>query len=216
MIHRIEIPDWANSVIQTLMRALRERDPYTYGHCRRVAYHARLLAKAAGLSEKDQYTTELSSIFHDLGKLGIPDTVLLKPGRLNAHEEAIMRTHPVKSQEILMPLSHIPIFNSVIPGVRSHHERIDGLGYPDGVTGDKIPLTSRIILIADTFDAMTTTRPYRRGMSNEIAYNELKLFAGRQFDSKLVNIFLKAHPHWGNIEEEVTEEFTYSGTKKAA
>ncbi len=210
------LPSWARAVIDTLLRALRERDPYTYGHCLRVSRNSKLLAKAAGLSEQDLQIVELASIFHDLGKLGIPDEILLKPGRLTQKEEAIMRTHPVRSQEILMPLTHIPLFKTILPGIRSHHERIDGRGYPDGIQGSTIPLVARIMLIADTFDAMTTNRPYRKAMAAEIAYKELKLFAGRQFDEHLVDVFLKAHPKWGRLEEEITEEFVTLNFRKAA
>lgn len=201
------IPEWSEQVIQSLLKALRERDPYTYGHCRRVARNARLLAKAAGLSEYEQYTVEISSIFHDLGKLGIPDSILLKPGRLTPQEEAIMRAHPVKSAEIIQPLSSIPFFKSTLPGILHHHERIDGLGYPHRLKGEQIPLLARVILIADTYDAMTSTRPYRKALPNEVAYKELKLFSNRQFDEQLVKIFLQAHPTWGSIEEEISEEF---------
>ncbi len=208
--------NWTSFVIQTLLQALRERDPYTYGHCLRVARNARLLAQAAGLNEKEQYETETASLFHDLGKLGIPDSILLKPGRLTPHEEAVMRTHPVKSEEILRPLKDFSPFKLILPGIRSHHERIDGGGYPDGTQGEKIPLISRIILIADTFDAMTTNRPYRNALAYEIAYKELKQFSNRQFDAKLVEIFLKAHPKWGEMEEEITDEFVSVQYKKAA
>lgn len=201
------IPDWAYSVAKALLQALKERDPYTYGHCRRVARNSRLLAEAAGLNEYDQRVVEYASLFHDLGKMGIPDSILLKPGRLTAEEEAVMRAHPEKSEQIISPLASVPFFRSVMPGVRHHHERMDGAGYPDGVMGEKIPLTARIILISDTFDAMTTTRPYRKGLSYEVAYKELKLFAGRQFDTDLVKVFLRAHPKWGKLEEEITEEF---------
>lgn len=213
-----KVPDWAQLVAKSLLQALKERDPYTYGHCRRVARHARLLAQAAGLTEAEQASVEYASMFHDLGKMGVPDSILLKPGRLTPEEDAIMRAHPVKSAEIVSPLAKVPFFKGVIPGIKHHHERFDGKGYPDGVWGEHIPLIARIILIADTFDAMTTTRPYRNGLHVEFAYKELKLFAGRQFDKQLVDIFLKAHPSWGNLEEEITEEFVSAqfGRKKAA
>jgi HD-GYP domain-containing protein (c-di-GMP phosphodiesterase class II) len=212
----VDVPDWAHQLAKTLLAALRERDPYTYGHCRRVARHAKLLAKATGLSEREQVIVEFSSMFHDLGKMGIPDSILLKPGRLTPEEEAIMRAHPVKSVEILAPLSGLSFFQAMLPGILHHHERIDGAGYPDGISGDAIPLLSRIILIADTFDAMTTTRPYRKGLPHEVAYKELKLFAGRQFDAALVNVFLQAHPKWGAIEHEITEEFVAAAGRKVA
>ncbi|MBI2712660.1 MAG: HD-GYP domain-containing protein [Bdellovibrio sp.] len=211
-----EIPAWAEEVALTLLKALRERDPYTYGHCRRVARNARLLARAAGLSLREQIIIEYSSLFHDLGKIGIPDSILLKPGRLSPSEEAIMRTHPVKSAEIMDPLARVPFFRTLLPGIRHHHERMDGQGYPDHIQGDNIPLTARVILIADTYDAMTTNRPYRKGRAEEFAYKELKQFAGRQFDPHLVQIFLKSHPHWGQLEEEITEGFIASHFKRAA
>jgi HD-GYP domain-containing protein (c-di-GMP phosphodiesterase class II) len=211
-----DIPSWAMDVSTTLLQALKERDPYTYGHCRRVARNARLLAKAAGLDEHQQKIIEFSSLFHDLGKIGIPDSILLKPGRLTESEEAIMRAHPIKSVEILRPLSQVSFFRSTLPGVRHHHERIDGAGYPDGIKGENIPLTARILLIADTFDAMTTTRPYRKGLNFDFAYKELKQFSGRQFDPQLVQIFLKAHPKWGALETDITEEFVAANYRRAA
>jgi HD-GYP domain-containing protein (c-di-GMP phosphodiesterase class II) len=210
------IPDWAEKVMLSLLAALKERDPYTYGHCRRVARNAALLAGAAGLNVYEQKVIEYSSIFHDLGKIAIPDSVLLKPGRLTAEEQAIIRLHPIKSAEILQPLSLIPFFRDVLPGVRHHHERLDGKGYPDRIAGDDIPLSARVILIADTFDAMTTTRPYRRGLPHDIAYKELKQFAGRQFDSLLVKTFCDAHRTWGEYDEEITEEFVMANIKRAA
>ncbi len=210
------IPDWAEKVMLSLLAALKERDPYTYGHCRRVARNAALLAQAAGLNIYEQKVIEYSSIFHDLGKIAIPDSVLLKPGRLTAEEQAVIRLHPIKSAEILQPLSLIPFFRDVLPGVRHHHERLDGKGYPDRIAGDAIPLSARVILIADTFDAMTTTRPYRRGLPHDIAYKELKQFAGRQFDSLLVKTFCDAHRTWGEYDEEITDEFVMANIKRAA
>jgi HD-GYP domain-containing protein (c-di-GMP phosphodiesterase class II) len=204
------------AVAKTLLTALKERDPYTYGHCRRVAWNSRLLAQAAGLNEQEQRVIEYSSMFHDLGKLGIPDSILMKPGRLTAAEESVMRSHPSRSAEIISPLTAVPFFRATLPGVRHHHERMDGAGYPDGITGDEIPLTARIILIADTFDAMTTTRPYRKGLAVEIAYKELKQFAGRQFDPQLVKVFLQSHPRWGAYEQEITEEFVTANFRRAA
>ncbi len=185
------------------MTALKERDPYSYGHCRRVAWLARSLAEASGLPKIEQDLIEYSSMFHDLG-------------RLTAEEETIMREHPVKSVEILKPLSEVKFFSKTIPGILHHHERIDGLGYPFGIKGEAIPLIARIILIADTFDAMTTTRPYRKGMDQERAFKELKIFSGRQFDKHLVDIFLKAYPTWQKFDEEITEAFVSTHFKRAA
>jgi HD-GYP domain-containing protein (c-di-GMP phosphodiesterase class II) len=211
-----DIPDWAVLITESLLQGLKERDPYTYGHCRRVARNAKLLAQAASLNEYEQKVVEYASIFHDLGKISIPDSILLKPGRLNIEEQAIIRIHPIKSAEILAPLTSFKFFNDLIPGVKHHHERMDGKGYPFHLKGDAIPLSARIILICDTFDAMTTTRTYRKGLPLEYAYRELKNFAGRQFDEQLVKIFLKAHPTWSTFETEITEEFVARHFKRAA
>jgi putative nucleotidyltransferase with HDIG domain len=204
------LPEWAEKAAQSLMEALRLRDPYTYGHCRRVARHAKLLAQAAGLGEWDQRKVEYAALFHDLGKIGIPDVILNKPGRLTPEESQIIREHPVKSVEIIRPLATLPFFEATLPGVLHHHERVDGCGYPFGLSGNDIPLLARIVLIVDTFDAMTTTRPYRKGLGVDIAYAELQRFAGRQFDPQLVKIFVKAHPTWPAHEVEITEEFVAS------
>lgn len=211
-----DIPDWAPAVANALLEAIKERDPYTYGHCKRVARNARLLARAAGLNEFEQKVIEFSSLFHDLGKIAIPDHILNKPSRLTPEEEAIMREHPVRSADIVTPLANTPFFKATLPGILHHHERIDGAGYPDGVYGENIPLSARILLIADTFDAMTSTRPYRKGLPPEIAYKELKLFSNRQFDAHLVKVFLESHPHWGEYEEEITEQFVATRFKRAA
>lgn len=215
-MHWEKVPPWAKIITQLLLRSLRERDPYTYGHCLRVARNARLLAKAAGLSEEEQRIIEISGLFHDLGKIGIPDRILLKAGRLTPEEEAVIQEHPVKSVEILKPLVKVPFFKAMIPGIRHHHERMDGAGYPDRIQGKDIPLFARIILIADTYDAITTTRSYRTRRPPEFAYQEIKQFSGRQFDPHLTQIFLKAHPKWGDIEEEITEEFVRRHFHRAA
>lgn len=212
----VDFPEWVPQVAQSLMASLRERDPYSYGHCRRVARNARLLAKAAGFTDEQTRVIEYSALFHDLGKMGIPDSILLKVGKLSEEEERIMQSHVTRSIEILQPLSSIPFFRATLAGVRHHHERIDGLGYPDKLVGDEIPLVARLIVIVDTFDAMTTNRPYRKKLPSEIAYAELNKFAGRQFDPQLVKVFIESHKHWGKLEEEITEEFVAAHYKRAA
>ena len=129
-------------------------------------------------------------MFHDLGKVGIADCVLLKPDKLTDEERLQMQEHPVKSGKIL---SLIDEFKASVPGVRHHHERVDGKGYPDGLSGENIPWAARMILVADTFDAMTSTRPYRKAMPVDIAYAELERYSGTQFDSEIVKIFLREH-----------------------
>lgn len=203
------VPDWAILVAQSLLNAMKERDPYTFGHCQRVAKLSRFLAHKAGLSEGNQRIIEFASLFHDLGKLGVPDEILNKPGRLSREEERLIRIHPLKSAEIIRPLTAIPFFRSLIPGVIHHHERIDGRGYPYGLLGDQIPIHAKVLLIADTYDAMTTDRPYRRELPVDIAYKELRIFSGRQFDKHLVEIFLKSHQsEFDSYEVEEKQEFS--------
>lgn len=210
------IPDWSWSIIRTLLQALKEKDPCTFGHSKRVAALAVQLSEAVGLNEDEMRIIECASLFHDLGKIGIADSILLKPNRLTAKEEAIMRNHPLKGVEIITPLTGIQFFKKAIPGILHHHERIDGEGYPEGITGDKVPLSARIILIADTYDAMTTSRPYRNALPSEVAYKELKLYAGTQFDEKLVKVFLEAHPTWKTVDEDLTDILVAIPGKKAA
>ncbi|MGE4232781.1 MAG: HD-GYP domain-containing protein [Bacteriovoracia bacterium] len=176
--------------IHALMRCLEERDAYTYGHCMRVMEYGLMIGRAADLSDSQLKSLELTAMFHDIGKIGIPDCVLLKPGKLDKSEVESIKTHSLKGFEIL---SLIDELKPIAKGVRHHHERIDGMGYPDSLSGDQIPLISRIILVADTFDAMTSTRPYRRGLPFEVAYDELSRYAGAQFDEKYVKIFLEEH-----------------------
>lgn len=191
-----DIPDWSIEIAQTIMSKVKTKDNETFEHCVRVSRMARMLSEAAGLNSFDGRIVEYAGLFHDIGKVGVPDDILMKPSKLTDSEYEVMKSHPVLSVEILKPISHVDFFALTIPGVRSHHERFDGRGYPDGLMGENIPLASRIILVVDTFDAMTWSRPYRKGLSKEVAYKELQEFAGRQFDPRLVEVFLKAHPKW--------------------
>ncbi len=173
---------------RTILRALDVKDNYTFGHSMRVAYFSLVTGAEAKLSPDEMHDLELSAIFHDIGKIGTPDAVLNKPSRLSEEEFQIMKQHPEKSYEILQDF---PMFEKIAISARLHHERFDGKGYPLGLKGDEIPMAARIILIADTFDAMTSTRPYRKGLPYEVAYDELIQFSGTQFDPKLVNLFIR-------------------------
>lgn len=210
------LPNWTIEVAKAIMETVRLKDPETASHCVRVSRGSRLLAKAAGLNEADQKIAEFAGLFHDIGKIGVPDSILLKPGKLTAEEYAIMKDHPEMSVKILEPLLAVEFFNKLIPGVRYHHERFDGHGYPEGVYGESIPLTARLILVADTYDAMTADRAYRKGLSTEVAYKELSDFAGRQFDPRLVKIFLEAHPKWGPKDATLFEEMSQTVLRSAA
>lgn len=174
---------------RTILKALDTKDSYTYGHSMRVCYYSMVLGKQLGLDDKDMYSLQLSSLFHDIGKIGTPDSVLNKPTRLEPEEFLIMKKHPTLSYEIL---NEFEGFQKIAKFCLHHHERYDGRGYPDGLKGEEIPLISRIILIADTFDAMTSTRVYRKGLADEVAFEELQEFSGSQFDPKLVEVFIKA------------------------
>lgn len=173
---------------RTILKALDVKDSYTFGHSMRVAYFSMVTGQELGLTPDEMRELELSAIFHDIGKIGTPDAVLNKPTRLSEEEFQIMKQHPEKSYEIL---KDFPLFEKIAENARSHHERYDGKGYPQGLKGDDIPTAARIILIADTFDAMTSTRPYRKGLPYEVAFEELLQFSGTQFDPKLVKLFIQ-------------------------
>ena len=172
---------------RTILKALDAKDSYTFGHSMRVAYFSLVTGSEAELSPVEMRELELSAIFHDIGKIATPDAVLNKPSRLSEEEFNIMKQHPDKSYEIL---KDFPDFQKIAENARLHHERYDGKGYPLGLKGEEIPVLARIILIADTFDAMTSTRPYRKGLPYEVAYEELEQFSGTQFDPNLVKCFI--------------------------
>lgn len=198
-----DVPDWAYETAQALMASLNAVDPMTYQHCLRVGEMSRKLARDAGLNEYEQKLAEFAGLFHDIGKIGISQDIIAKPGRLDPKELDIMRNHPCISEEILRPLSGHPFFKQLMAPVRGHHERMDGDGYPDKLLGDRIPVLARIILVVDTYDAMSETRSYRKGLPDEIVYAELKRCAGTQFDPQLVRIFLEAHKTWKTQETDL-------------
>ena len=151
--------------------AIEAKNEYTHGHCRRVFGYAKAIAEQLGLTERELETLEYSCYVHDIGKIGLPDDILDKPGRLTADEYETVKEHSARGQAILAPITG---FGEVASLVRWHHERLDGSGYPDGLTGDQIPLLARIIAVADTLDAMVSDRPYRSGMAMESAIAELR------------------------------------------
>ena len=182
-------PEILLEALKAIIYGLEEKDNYTHGHSIRVTEYAVVLAVALNLDDKSIREVELCGLFHDIGKIGIPDSVLLKPARLTKAEFEIMKSHPVRSAKII---EKIKALHNLIPGIKHHHERYDGLGYPEGLIGEEIPLYARIILIADTYDAMTSTRPYRLALGKEVAFEELRKCAGTQFDPNLVEIFISA------------------------
>jgi putative nucleotidyltransferase with HDIG domain len=173
-----------------LAEAIEAKDPYTRGHCGRVAAYSLVLAKEAGYPADGLETLEFGAFLHDIGKIGIKDAVLLKPGPLDEPEWTHMREHPVKGYEIA---SKIEMLKPIMPAVRSHHERWDGSGYPDGMKAEDIPIVARIVAIADAFDAMATDRPYKKALPLEECEAVLKKTAGKMYDPELVEVFVGKH-----------------------
>lgn len=174
---------------EALAEAIEKRDLYTGGHTRRVSGYSMAIAKYMNMSEAERNELQLAAILHDVGKIGVPENVLNKNGKLTDDEFSEMKKHPQYGYEIL---HHITKMDAIIPGMRGHHERWDGRGYPDGLDAEKIPLISRVICVADTFDAMTTDRPYRKALTDEEGLAELKKHAGKQFDLQVVEAFFQA------------------------
>jgi putative nucleotidyltransferase with HDIG domain len=176
------------SMINIMAQAVELRDPYTGNHTQRVLQYARLLGEQVNLSPEDKQLIEIGTPLHDIGKIGIDDAILRKPGRLTPAEFDIMKTHTTKGAKILEQVPDLQ--PEVIEIVRSHHERWDGQGYPDGLKGDAIPELARIVAVADAFDAMTSDRPYRAGMPSDVAFAEVEKQKGRQFDPQYASAFL--------------------------
>ncbi len=177
-------------VFQSLWEALAAHDRLTADHCKRVSEASFLLAKAGGLTQEMQIEARYAGLMHDLGKIGIPESILNKPAKLDAFEIKRMMGHAAWGEHILKPFSHFPLVAAILPAVRYHHERFDGAGYPDGLSGEKIPLLARIVAVVDTVDAMTQDRAYRKGLPLEVAYAEIARCSGTQFDPKWAEIYL--------------------------
>jgi putative nucleotidyltransferase with HDIG domain len=173
-----------------LAEAIEAKDPYTKGHCGRVAAYSLVLAKEAGYPADGLETLEFGAFLHDIGKIGIKDAVLLKPGPLDDAEWIHMREHPVKGFEIA---SKIEMLKPIIGAVRNHHERWDGSGYPDKMKAEEIPIAARIVAIADAFDAMATDRPYKAALPLEECEAVLRKTAGKMYDPELIEIFVSRH-----------------------
>ncbi|MDX6620080.1 MAG: hypothetical protein QOK36_2466, partial [Gaiellales bacterium] len=178
--------------ITSLARTIEAKDPYTGGHTERVRDFAMLLARELGLCEEDLRAVEVGSIIHDIGKIGVPDRVLLKPGKLDADEMEEIRRHPEISSYIVADLDLPPIVHQM---VRSHHERWDGRGYPDGLAGEEIPMAARIVGAADAFVAMTESRPYEGPRRHAEAVEELMQGAGSHFDPQVVAAIVAVLEH---------------------
>jgi putative nucleotidyltransferase with HDIG domain len=171
----------------TLARSLEARDPYTKGHSQRVGNYARQLALRLGWGARDAARIELAGLLHDIGKVAIPVDVLAKPERLTPAEQEIIERHPALGAELCQAF---PSLEPVIPAIRSHHERWDGKGYPDRLAGTGIPLWGRLLAVVDTFDALTSDRPYRPRLADDQALAILQEGAGTQWDANLVTAFV--------------------------
>ncbi len=170
--------------IRMLAAAIDEKDPYTRGHSGRVAKYSTVIAQELKMSVEELDKLKISALLHDVGKIGVDDRVLKKPGSLTPEEFEIMKTHTTKGANIMRPVSQL---KDMLPGIELHHEHLDGRGYPYGLSGPQIPLMARIIAVADTLDAMTTNRPYQSAMDIEYALGRIKALTGSKFDQSVVN-----------------------------
>jgi len=175
--------------VKALAAAIDGKDPYTRGHSERVSRFAVATAQGLGLPTEEIERIRISALLHDVGKIGIDDRVLKKPAALTDEEFEVMKTHPQKGYKIM---SQIPAMRDFLPGMYMHHEMINGGGYPQGLSGDQIPMQARIVSVADTFDAMTTERPYQHAMDLEAALTRLKSFVGTRYDARVVAAFIAA------------------------
>ena len=175
--------------IQALAAAIDEKDAYTRGHSERVRRYAVVIARRLGLSPAEVRNVEIGALLHDVGKIGIEDRILNKPGPLTPEEYEIMKTHPERGANIMAPIRPM---RDILPSLKHHHERWDGTGYPAGLNADGIPLSARIVTVADVWDAMTTNRPYQRAMALEEGLERMEFLAGRMFDPAVARAFVDA------------------------
>ena len=199
-------------LLQLMVMAIEARDPYTSGHSRRVSRNARLIAQAMGLRNKQVERVAVAALLHDVGKIHeVFAPILSKPGRLTAEETAIMQTHPIKSEELVKTVSQL---SDVVSPIRHHHENWDGTGYPDGLIGERIPIASRIIMFADTVDAMTTDRPYRAALSEAQVRAEFVKLRGRQFDPNICDKLLVSPIYARLFDQDVPIQPAIAGQER--
>lgn len=174
--------------IKSISSALDAKDPYTHGHSLRVTLYSLILAKELGLDDATLEEIETAGLLHDIGKVGIPQRILCKPGKLTDEEFEIMKSHPEQGEKIVRKIKKLAIISDWL---KTHHERWDGKGYPSGLKGEEIPVSARIIALADTYDAMTSTRSYRVALSHEVAIAEIERCSGSQFDPTFAALFIQ-------------------------
>ena len=190
--------------IQTLRYTVEAKDPYTRGHSDRVSEYSVLIGKKLGLSDQDLKTLQIGGLFHDIGKIGVPDSILLKEDKLSDDEYSQIKNHPSIGAHIL---SNATIFKDIIPIVLHHHEKYNGHGYPSQLAGEDIPYFARIAAVADTFDAMTSKRPYRNALPKEVVVEEIEKNKGTQFDPKIADAFLDILKDEYDKIEEIQEKY---------
>jgi HD-GYP domain-containing protein (c-di-GMP phosphodiesterase class II) len=186
-----DLRDLFFGTVETLVDTIQEKDRYTSGHSRRVAYYASILGEALGLSGRERRNLRLAAVLHDIGKVGWPDRLLHNEDDLTPEELEQVQAHPRRGADLL---ERLPFMDQVIPGIRYHHEAFDGSGYPSGLEGNEIPLFARIIAVADTFDAVTTERPYQSRVEFDEGLEILNRQAKTRLDPDLVEVFVKAYP----------------------
>ncbi len=202
-----DLEDAYRGTVETLRLAVDAKDSYTKNHSDRVSYYSVLIGKELGLSEEDIRTLRDGGLFHDIGKIGIPDSILQKPGKLTDEEYDDIKNHPSIGAKIIAPAK---IFNNILPIVKHHHERYDGKGYPSSLKGEEIPLFARIVCVADSFDAMTSDRSYRPRFTLVKALDELENCKGIQFDPVIVDAFVHAlRENMETVEKDLNTEFIH-------
>ncbi|MDD2319700.1 MAG: HD domain-containing protein [Geobacteraceae bacterium] len=174
------------STVEALATAIDAKDPYTYGHSRRVAELSVAIGNQLGMPKDRVRKLELASLLHDIGKIGTPESILRKPGMLKPDEYEKIKEHPAKGAEILLMITEL---REIVTWIRHHHEWYDGKGYPDSIAAEDIPLEARILAVADSYDAMTSDRPYRKGMPSDTVLKIMEQFASSQFDPAILNVF---------------------------
>jgi len=200
-----EIREREKETLLRLARAGEFRDEETGNHLIRMSRYSRLIANTIGLSHEEAETVELAAPLHDIGKIGIPDGILLKPGRLDAGELKIMRGHPVIGHEILKGSASKYVRMGALIAL-GHHEKYDGSGYPNGLVGDHIPLCARVVAVADVYDALTAVRPYKKAWPVEEAFAYLRNQRGRHFDPNMVDAFLGVANDVARIQRELGDQ----------
>src|SRR4030042_180465 len=185
-----ELEEMFFQTAESLADAIEKRDPYTGGHTQRVTLYSQAIAKYLQLKPLEKKWLKIASLLHDIGKIGVEDDILKKRERLSPEEFNIIKRHSDMWAEIL---EHVRQLREIVPGVRYHHEHVNGKGYPDGLRGKEIPILAKIVAVADTYDAMTTNRPYRKAMEKELAVEELKRCSGTQLDKEVVEAFIQAY-----------------------